>query len=117
MDFLNPAHTYLLPGQLENVHESAANNWLKKEAQWFAPSLAHGRKAMKEVYTKYKKWAVKGKQQAHYLRTNFTLEKMGELVDNILKHNVPEFEAKPQQVELDIPTNIGQGGGVLPTIK
>ena len=117
MDFLNPSHTYLLPGQLENVHESAANNWLKKEAQWFAPSLAHGRKAMKEVYTKYKKWAVKGKQQAHYLRTNFTLEKMGELVDNILKHNVPEFEAKPQQVELDIPTNIGQGGGVLPTIK
>ena len=117
LDFLNPSFTYLLPGELENVHPSAANNWLKAEAQWFKPSLSHGRKAMKEVFQNYKKWVVKGKQQGHYLKTNFTLEKMGELVDNILKHNLPEFQPKAQQVELNMPTNINTGGGSLPTIK
>ena len=117
LDFLNPSFTYLLPGELENVHKSAANNWLKEEAQWFKPSLSHGRKAMKEVFTKYKKWAVKGKQQSHYLKTYFTLDKMGELVDNILNHNLPEFQPKAQQVELNMPPNINSGVVNLPTIK
>jgi len=117
LDFLNPAFTYLLPGELENVHKSAANNWLKEEAQWFKPSLSHGRKAMKEVFTNYKKWAVKGKQQGHFLKTNFTLDKMGELIDNILNHNLPEFKPKAQQVELNMPTNINSGVANLPTIK
>ena len=33
LDFLNPSFTYLLPGNLENVHPSAANNWWQIEWQ------------------------------------------------------------------------------------
>ena len=35
-DFLNPEFTTMLPGQLTNVHPSAANQWLLKESQWFS---------------------------------------------------------------------------------
>ena len=42
---------------------------------------------------------------------------MGELVDNILNHNLPEFQPKAQQVELNMPPNINSGVVNLPTIK
>ena len=117
LDFLNPAYTALIPGELEKVHKSAANNWLKEEAQWFKPSLSHAKKFMKEFYTNYKKWAVKGKQQGHYVKTTFTLDKMGELINNILTHNLPQFESKPQQAQFTMPENINTQAVNLPKIN
>jgi hypothetical protein len=39
-DFLNPEFTTMLPGQLTNVHPSAANQFLLKESQWFSVDSA-----------------------------------------------------------------------------
>ena len=100
LDFLNPEFTYLVPGTLENVHESAANDWLVKEAQWFKPDEGHIGNSLKEVFEKYKEYAVKGKRQGHYARTNFSYKGMAELVKDILDKNIPEF---PKQVELTLP--------------
>ena len=68
LDFLNPSFTYLLPGNLENVHPSAANNWLIRESKWFQVSNNHLSKSLKEVYSKYKQFSVKGKQQNNLLK-------------------------------------------------
>lgn len=101
IDFLHPMHTTLLPGNLENVHPSAANNWLKKDYQWFQVSGKHFQNALKSVHQKYKKFVVPAKRQGHHIKTNFSYEAMRDLVGNILDANIPEF---PKQVELSLPT-------------
>tara|TARA_Y100000361_G_scaffold35799_1_gene30239 strand:- start:1411 stop:2073 length:663 start_codon:yes stop_codon:yes gene_type:complete len=100
MDFLNPQFVQMIPGKLENVHESAANKWLLKEFQWFGIETRHAKRILKDVYKKYKKYSVAAKKQGHYIRTNFSREKMGELVGNILEANIPKFA---QQVDLKLP--------------
>jgi glycosyltransferase involved in cell wall biosynthesis len=100
LDFLNPSFTYLLPGNLENVHPSAANNWLIRESKWFQVSSNHLSKSLKEVYSKYKQFSVKGKQQKQFAKTNFSWKKMQELVESSLDRLIPEF---PKQVELSLP--------------
>ena len=101
IDFLDPMYTTLLPGNLENVHPSAANNWLKKDYQWFQVSPKHFQNALKSVHQKYKKFVVPAKKQGHHIKTNFSYEAMRDLVNNILDANIPEF---PKQVELSLPT-------------
>ena len=99
-DFLNPQYVPLIPGFLENVHPSAANDWLIKEGKWFKPNESNVKSILKDVFKKYKSFIPKAKQQKQYAKTNFSWEKMKELVGNILEHNVPNL---PQQVELKLP--------------
>tara|TARA_R110000787_G_scaffold33594_2_gene87938 strand:+ start:2017 stop:3291 length:1275 start_codon:yes stop_codon:yes gene_type:complete len=101
LDFLNPLYTTLLPGKLENVHESAANQWLKKESQWFQVSPKHFINALKSVHQKYKKFVIPAKQQGHHIKTKFSFDAMKNLVGDILDKNIPDF---PKQVELTLPT-------------
>ena len=101
IDFLNSEFVTLLPGKLENVHPSAANNWLKQEYQWFQVDNNAALKSLKNIKSGYKKYITGGKRQGHHIKTNFSWEAMTELVGNILKHNIPEF---PKEVELSLPT-------------
>jgi hypothetical protein len=101
LDFLNPINTVLLPGHLENVDTSAANQWLRKDTQWFQVSEKHAISTYKDVYKNYKKFAEMGKKQGFYVKTNFSYEKMEELVNDLLLKSIPEF---PKHVELVLPT-------------
>ena len=100
-DFLKPQFSTLLPGTLENVHSSAANNWLIKEAQWFKPDLVEIGKNLKNCYKKYKEYSTKSKQQKNFSKNNFSYNKMKELISFNLKNYIPEF---PKQIELKLPT-------------
>jgi hypothetical protein len=101
VDFLSPINTVLLPGHLENVDVSAANQWLRKDTQWFQVSEKHAVSVYKDVYKNYKKFAEMGKKQGFYVKTNFSYEKMEELVNDLLLKSIPEF---PKHVELVLPT-------------
>ena len=103
LDFLNPSFTSLLKGHLENVHPSAANNWLIPESKWFQVDPKDLKSSLKTIYKKYKEYSIKGKQQKHYVKTNFSWDKMSTLIHSILddKNKVPEIA---QQVELKMPT-------------
>ena len=101
MDFLNPEFNVLLPGELENVDPSAANDWLIKEAQWFKISPTHAISSLKEVYKHYKKYHQRSKKQRYHAIKNYSCEKMKELVNVKLDTNLPQFA---KQVELKIPT-------------
>ena len=100
IDFLHPEYNVLLSGKLENVHQSAANNWLIPESQWFQVNSKQGISALKEVYKSYKQYLQRSKKQRHHVKNNFSWEKMKELVGSILDKNIPEF---PKQVELKLP--------------
>ncbi len=99
IDFLHPEHNVLLPGTLENVHPSAANNWLIQESQWFQVNPKNGISALKEVYKNYKQYLKRSKKQRYYVKQNFSWELMKSLVGNILDKNVPEI---PTQVKLNL---------------
>jgi hypothetical protein len=100
VDYLNPEFTTLLPGQLTNIHPSAANNMLLKEAQWFSVDHGHVGHYLKDMFENYKNYTDKAKRQGYYSRTNFSFEKMKEKLDGILTERIPEF---PKQVQLSLP--------------
>ena len=99
-DFLDPLFTVALPGVLENVHESAANQWLKKETQWFQVSEKHVVNSFKEMFKNYKKFLEPAKRQGFKIKSTFSYGAMRELVSEVLKDNIPEF---PSNVELILP--------------
>ena len=100
IDFLNPNFTTLLHGKLENIHPSAANNWLIQEAQWFQVDGTLAISSLKTMYKHYKKHIPLAKKQKFYATQNYSWDKMKELVDSILDKNLPKFS---QQVELNMP--------------
>ena len=94
LDFLKPEFSTLIAGELENVHSSAANHWLVPEAQWFKPSESSIGKNLKECYKKYKQFISKAKQQKQFSKSNFSYNKMEELVDKTLTLYIPTFPSK-----------------------
>ena len=98
-DFLNTTNSVLLAGTLENVHQSAANNWLIEDAKWFQVNPQNAVSSLKEVYKHYKKYLTRSRKQKQYVKDNFSWEKMRDLVNNKLSTQVPEFAS---QVEFEI---------------
>lgn len=114
IDFLNPEFTHLLPGTKTQVHPSAANDMILKEAQWFSVDVGSVNGALKDVKDNYKDWTVKAKRQGYQSRTKFSYEKMKELLGTILDTKIPEF---PKQVGLQLPKLKKVGDNNPPQIK
>tara|TARA_R110001583_G_scaffold72898_2_gene203519 strand:+ start:213 stop:1529 length:1317 start_codon:yes stop_codon:yes gene_type:complete len=94
VDFIRPEYNVLLGGELKNIHPSASNKWLIKEAQWFNVNTEIASKAMKDVYKKYKKYIENSRKQTKFLKENFTQNKMTEVLKNYMNNinittNVP----------------------------
>jgi glycosyltransferase involved in cell wall biosynthesis len=103
VDFLNPEYTCLVGGQLNQVHASAANQWILAESHWFAPDHMQVGFFLKDVFENYKNYTERGKRQAHRTIQEFSWGKMKEKIDEILTKSIPEF---PEEVKLKIPHNI-----------
>ena len=101
MDFLNPEFTNLIQGQLTNVHQSAANQWLIPESQWFSPDHSQVGSYLKDIFENYKNYTEKSKRQAFYSKTNFSWEKMKTTLSDLLDSNIPEF---PKEVKIKLPS-------------
>ena len=101
LDFLHREYAFLVGGDLENVHESAAvKETLLKESKWFKPDDSQVGTVLKDSFKNYKKYLTKSRKHRKYTTDNFSYQKMVEMVDSILTENVPEFA---QQVELTLP--------------
>ncbi len=99
-DFLHKEYSILLPGELEQVHPSAANNWLIQESKWFKPDTRYVGKTLNDIFKKPKDFQSKAKRQKYHTKNNFSWGNMKELVDTILENNLPTFA---QKVELNLP--------------
>ena len=100
IDFLNPEFTSLIGGQLTNVHQSAANQWLLPESQWFSADHGQIGHFLKDVFENYKNYIDKAKRQAYKSKNEFSWNKMLEKLDSLLTQYIPEF---PQEVGLKLP--------------
>ena len=118
IDFLDPEFTTLMSGELKEIHKSASNDWLIKEAKWF--NVEHGEIGfyLRDIFEHYKKYIPLGRKQAHKSRTEFSFEKMKELLDSRLEELIPEF---PKEVKLQLPKlkKVGetQASTELPKLK
>jgi glycosyltransferase involved in cell wall biosynthesis len=101
MDFLSPEFNGLVGGKLNKVHPSTVvQNIILPDAQWFKPDDNQAGHALNDVFENYKDYTEKAKRLAYKNKQNFSLDKMTEKLDELIKQYVPEF---PKQVELKLP--------------
>ena len=95
MDFLK--HTIQVPGQLTQVHPSAAwDEVILQDSMWFTADYGQAGEAMKFAFDKKnaKAIATLGKRQASVIKREFTLELMADKLISFI----------PDQPAIQIPT-------------
>jgi hypothetical protein len=100
VDFLPTEHSVLLEGTLTQVDESAADTFILKEAQWFSVNYSNAASLMYDVFNNYKVYTEKSKGLVKNTLNRFTLEKMNEVFDSIMKSFVVEG---PKIVPIKLP--------------
>ena len=94
LDFLPAEHCVLLEGSLTAVHESAADQFCMKEAQWFTVNYSNAANKIYDVYNKYDSYLEKSKGLRENSLKNFTLDNMHDkftqLMDTYVK-KAPQF--------------------------
>jgi glycosyltransferase involved in cell wall biosynthesis len=102
LDFLKEG-AVLLDGELKNVHPSAADQFLLKEAKWFSVNISEALAKIKDVYTNYSKYLPGSTKLAKYNRDNFSLQKMTEGFDGILNQYGIYSKVQPKFQTLQLP--------------
>ena len=74
LDFLDEKGAVLLEGQLRNVDESAANQFLLKDTQWFYVNYTIAETVIRDVYSNYDRYKGLGIKQGEYSIKNFSLD-------------------------------------------
>jgi glycosyltransferase involved in cell wall biosynthesis len=100
LDFLPADNTVLLEGSLTNVHNSAADTFLLKEAQWFTVNYSKAAGVIYDVFNNYKIYSKKSKGLSNNIVKNFTLDKMTEVFGELMKKYVKE---QPKIVPIKLP--------------
>jgi glycosyltransferase involved in cell wall biosynthesis len=109
VDFLHEDYNIFVQGKVEQLHPSAANQFLLKEASWFKADPASVSKTLEEVYKNYNKQAELGKRQGHRSRTEFSLDKMTEKLATILEKNMPKMS---RPITLTLPKLSGEAKAI-----
>jgi glycosyltransferase involved in cell wall biosynthesis len=112
-DFMHPDYNVLVGGELKKVHESAANNFLLKDSEWFNINTDIAGKAMKDIFKNYKNYWEKSRKQTQYLKNNWSFDKMVEKISDFM----PNVEAAPQNVGLKLPKLNKTSNQNSPTLK
>jgi glycosyltransferase involved in cell wall biosynthesis len=99
-DFLPVEHSVLLEGSLTPVHESAADQFCMKEAQWFTVNYSAAANKIYDVYNNYDGYLEKSKGLRECTLQNFTLDAMHDKFTQIMDTYVRKA---PQVVPFNIP--------------
>lgn len=93
LDFLPEENTVFLEGALDNIHESAADQFLMKEAKWYQLNYSHAAGMIDKVFNQYKTYLQKSKGLVDNTKKNFSLQSMHDKFKIILDKYVklPEF--------------------------
>lgn len=95
IDFLNNVYGNLVKGQLTQVHPSAVvQNMILAESGWFTADYRHAAHLMMDVFSNYKKHVENAKRQSFYSKTNFSFEKMTELLTKTYS-KIPKIASYP----------------------
>ena len=99
-DFLPAENTVYLEGELKDIHESAQNKFLLKEAKWFYVDYSKAAAKIFDVHNNYKTYLAKSAGLKTNILKNFSLQKMTSELGIILDKYVKII----QKVELKLPT-------------
>ena len=102
LDFLKSG-AILLDGELKNVHPSAADQFLLKEAKWFSVNISEALTKMKDVFKNYDKYKPAAFQLGKQNKQNFSLAKMTKDFDTILNHYSIYNKIQPKFQTLQLP--------------
>lgn len=100
LDFLPAENAVLLEGSLTPVHESAADQFCMKEAQWFTANYSAAANKLYDVYNNYDTYSKKSEGLKTNTLDNFTLDKMNDRFTQMLDHYV---KVQPKLVPFNIP--------------
>ena len=103
VDFIRPEYNVLLGGELKPIHESAANQWLLKEANWFNVNEEVASKALKDVYKHYKKYVENSRKQTKFLKDNFSQDRMTEVLKGYMDQIKVAANVPLQMPKLQLP--------------
>jgi glycosyltransferase involved in cell wall biosynthesis len=102
IDFLKQG-AVLLEGELKEVHESAADQFLLKEAKWFNVNVSKALPIIKDVYKNYDKYKSEASKLGKYNLATFSLSKMTEGFDSILNQYSIYNKIQPKFQQLQLP--------------
>jgi glycosyltransferase involved in cell wall biosynthesis len=102
VDFLKQG-AVLLEGELKEVHESAADQFLLKEAKWFNINVSKALPVIKDVYKNYDKYKSESVKLGKHNLATFSLSKMTEGFDNILNQYGIYTKMQPKFQQLQLP--------------
>ena len=102
VDFLKQG-AVLLEGELKPVHESAADQFLLKEAQWFNVNVSKALPIIKDVYKDYDKYKTEASKLGKHNLATFSLGKMTEGFDGILNQYGIYTKIQPKFQQLQLP--------------
>tara|TARA_R110002096_G_scaffold93892_6_gene211664 strand:- start:424 stop:1749 length:1326 start_codon:yes stop_codon:yes gene_type:complete len=100
VDFLNKDYCTLLPGKLTQVHSSAVDKFILKDAKWFTVDYQYASRVIQDITHQYKTYLTKSRKQTQYVKDNFSLEKMSEKFCAIIDKSLSSV---PQQMSLNLP--------------
>jgi glycosyltransferase involved in cell wall biosynthesis len=100
VDFLPSEKATLLDGSLTNVHETAADVFLLKEAQWFTVNYSKAANILNDVFTNYDTYLKKTKGIRKNTLEKFTLDKMCVEFEDLLTKYVKEV---PKLIPIKLP--------------
>tara|TARA_B110000977_G_scaffold67882_1_gene92162 strand:- start:1376 stop:2635 length:1260 start_codon:yes stop_codon:yes gene_type:complete len=88
-DFLPEENTVYLDGEIKEVHTSAQNKFLLKEAKWFYVDYSKAAAKIFDVHNNYKTYLKNSQGLKTNIQNNFSLSKMssklGEILDKYVK--------------------------------
>ena len=97
-DFLK--YATLLPGELTNVHSTAADKFILRGSKWFTVNYGYASKILQDIVTNYKKYCEISRKQPHHVKTNFSLAVMSKKFCDIVDNGL---QSVPQQMSLKLP--------------
>jgi len=101
-DFLDVDCSIMVGGEVKPIHPSAiVPNILIAESSWFEPDDNQASFALNEIFMNYKKYLPRAKKQAEISKTKFSLDKMTEKLDEILKEKTKPI---PKYIPLQLPS-------------
>ena len=97
LDFLKYDSSIIIPGEITQIHPTAVTqNMLIPESGWFTVDYKIASEILEDVYKNYNKYLDGAKRQAYRSRTEFSLDKMGEKLIELIDDKIP----KPVQLKL-----------------
>ena len=102
-DFLSIDKSIMIGGKLTDVDDSATDQFIIKGSKWFTANYGEVAEIMKVVKNDYSNFLLKSLKLKEENKQNFSLEKMKERFEEILKPYSIVFQPAPQQTKLILP--------------